>query len=127
MELHDFIDQTLCQIIDGVIAAQVYAGNKAAYINPPDQLGSHGKERVLLEIPAQGSLRFELQYVEFDVAVEVSSGSQSEKKAGINVLSSVVDIGGSKKSSGSEQTTSRIKFRIPMALPHQKSSPKSRP
>lgn len=121
MELKDFVAESLIQIMDGVLLAQRHAGAVGAFINPRDASWSDARTPVpgqsrMVHLPGDNPYYFEIQTVEFDVAVTAIEGS--EKKGGIGVLFSAVTIGGSRGSTTSDQSVTRVKFSIPLALPH---------
>ena len=100
MELKDFIEETLKQIISGVRSAQENAIELGAKINP------------------RGGSVVEMRNVHFDVAVGTSK--ETETKGGIGV---VVVPGGSAgsqdQSDVASSSMSRIKFSVPVKLPVQ--------
>ena len=100
MELQDFIDETLKQIISGVRSAQESAIELGAKINP------------------RGGSVVEMRNVHFDVAVGTSGGA--ETKGGIGVFVVPPGSAGSQDQSDVASTSlSRIKFSIPVKLPAQ--------
>jgi hypothetical protein len=71
MELKEFVSESLKQIIDGVIDAQTYVGNKGASINPGHIIYINPSN-----IPFVDYVRCQsnnpVQIMEFDVAVTVT-------------------------------------------------------
>jgi hypothetical protein len=112
MNVKEFIETTLKQIIDGVHAAQLYGSTCGATVNPGN-VNSKGQELVL-DDPATGAL---IQQVEFDVALSVIEGK--ETKAGVGVLAAAVGFGAQGKTEQESSAVSRIKFSVPVALPVQ--------
>ena len=55
------------------------------------------------------------QLVEFDVALYVEK--ESETKAGLGVFVASLGIGANGKSPSGDSTLSRVKFKVPLALP----------
>jgi hypothetical protein len=119
MELKDFISQTLVSIVDGVGAAQDYAKEHGARINPD-----------VRNIHAPGIItdpnHVYMQVVDFDVAVSVSDTDavRGDLKAGVNIgLGSIQVVGIGSEVRGSKikdnVSVSRIKFSIPVRLPMQ--------
>ena len=105
MELQDFIDETLKQIISGVRSAQESAIELGAKVNP------------------RGGSVVEMRSVHFDIAVSTSEGT--EKKGGIVVVVGPVgSVGSQDQSDVVSSSMSRIKFSVPVKLPAQ---PKARP
>ncbi len=91
-ELKQFISNTLLSIIQGVEEANV--------INNRFQMSG--------QIHSGKNINGE--YVEFDIALEVSDSSEKSGKANIGV--SIIDVGGSIKSTQNNQNLHRLKFRI---------------
>ena len=104
MELQDFIDETLKQIISGVRSAQESAIELGAKINP------------------RGGSVVEMRTVHFDIAVGTSEGT--ETKGGIRVVGPVGSVGSQDQSDVASSSMSRIRFSVPVKLPVQ---PKARP
>jgi hypothetical protein len=111
MDLRDFVDETLKQIIDGVRSAQKYGADCGARVNPKNLMlkgseGAHLMDRKTEEIAQQ---------IEFDVAVTALEGKQT--KGGIGVVVGPVALGSQGKSDASNTTVSRIRFSVPLLLP----------
>ena len=103
MELQDFIDETLKQIISGVRSAQESAIELGAKINP------------------RGGSVVEMRNVHFDIAVNTSE--KAVTKGGV-VVGPVGSVGSQDQSDVAGSSMSRIKFSVPVKLPVQ---PRSRP
>lgn len=105
MNLKEFVQETLTEILDGVRAAQKQDGGTAigaltdATLNPT----SAG----LVNLGKAGYLSM----IDFDVSVAAEAGGGG--KGGIRVMSVGVEAGGQYKSS----ETSRVKFVVPLVLP----------
>jgi hypothetical protein len=97
MKLDDFIAETLTEIVNGVQKAQKDCTGTNAVIAP------------------QGQLR-KMQMVAFDVALTVEKGTQT--KGGIGVLSGVVNLGSAGQSENTQTAINKIKFEVPIILPH---------
>lgn len=102
MELKEFVTETLRQIIDGVVEAQAYAGGRGSVI------GYDKARATKSESP---------QVVEFDVVVTVQDGVQT--KGGAGVAAGVLVLGSQAASDRSNQSSSRIRFAVPLYLPVQ--------
>ncbi len=109
MDLSQFVSETLSQIIEGTVTAQESARARNAYVNPA-RLPSAG-----IEVFGAG---FRRQDVVFDVAVTASESTEKEGGAKIAVWG--VGVGGSGKRESENQTVSRIRFAVTIALPPQK-------
>lgn len=112
MELREFVAESLRQIIDGVAAAQTYAAEQGATVNPSDIWFRVDQGVVKIQDRATGAL---VQEVNFDVAVTATDGTKT--KGGIGVFAGAVGLGSQGQSEASNQSISRIKFSIPLSLP----------
>lgn len=117
MELEAFISTTLIQIARGVHVAQEEVRKYGGYVNPALTY-SHRPEGFVGH--AEGLPTYQIS---FDVAV--TAGSQKATAAGIGVrVASLVDASAGGKSGKLEETVSRIRFSVPMALPIDEQSMK---
>jgi len=112
MELDVFIKETLTQIIGGVQSAQEIQANRGAIINPAG-LGGNKDAPGFFATTEDGRRVF---LVEFDVALSVAESLEKEGGAKISVAS-VFSAGGGAGNKSSRTTTSRIAFKVPVALP----------
>lgn len=96
MDLQDFIKTTLAGIYNGLVET-----NKEI-VGP--ELGNTKSALFVISSHDKDSL------IEFDVALTAESGSSTKGGGSIKVY--VADIGSGKEKTSSEQTVSRIKFRI---------------
>lgn len=108
MELKDFIETALTQLIDGLNSAASYAKEHGAEVNPANENGKLNRSMMLDRRVAE---------VKFDIAIAVSEGSGT--KAGISVLGGVINLGAGGESKAENSVVSRIQFTVPMALPKQ--------
>lgn len=114
INLQDFVEATLLQIITGVHSAQKECDVPGATINPGSvspygptaSVQSHYRDR-------QGQ---EVRPVEFDVAVTAAEGTATKGSGGINI--GVVSFGAKGSADTSSETTSRIRFVVPIVLPY---------
>jgi len=111
MELRDFIEETLTQIVEGVKAAQGRAKDQGARVNPHLTTSADlaAKQGILI---ASGSAA---QLVQFDVAITVKEGTAT--KGGIGVALGVVALGSTGQSQAESASVSRVKFSVPLVLP----------
>jgi hypothetical protein len=104
VELHEFVKETLVAVLRGVREAQVAAEEFGGFVNPPfaarDYYDKTGTP---------------LESIAFDVAVTANEEHQvgGGVRLGIPVLSAEAGT----KSKGSEVTTNRIKFVVPIVYP----------
>lgn len=109
MELKDFIDNALTQIMEGVSSAQKKIDEFGGVINPH----MHGGKQVQLGLhyTSEGSA----SVVKFDVALSVTEGTNT--KAGISVLGGAINLGAGGQSSNQNTVVSRLEFSVPIVLP----------
>jgi hypothetical protein len=112
MQLKDFISETFKEIVDGVIAAQAYAGPKGARVSPAGSNCRTDQGALVFWDGATGEV---LTVIEFDVAVTTTENSGT--KGGIGVFVGPVGIGSQGQSSAGNSSISRIKFSVPIHLP----------
>ena len=112
MELREFVAETLRQLIDGVAVAQGYATEHGATVNPSDIWYQADQGVVKIQDRATGAL---VQEINFDVAVTANDGTKT--KGGIGVFAGAVGLGSQGQSEASNQSISRIRFSVPLALP----------
>jgi hypothetical protein len=118
MQLKDFVAETLKQIIQGVTEAQ--NNSEIGFINPADYkasstIGNGRKDGRFAEIPGKGVCHFEIQDVDFDVAVTVTEGTGTTGTIGI---AGAISQESFKNSESASETVSRIKFKVPVVFPH---------
>ncbi len=105
MELHEFVRETLKQVIMGVIEAQespVVLKSSAA-IAPSGQ-GTSDKKSLNQEI-------------EFDIAVTAKANKETKGAGGVSI--SIFKLETQGQSSKSNSHINKIKFKIPVYLPSQ--------
>jgi len=105
IELSDFVNETLVQIIKGVKQAQEYSSKyEDGEINPVartrDGLSQSG---------------LSIHKVQFDIAITASQGEGA--KAKIGVLSGIIGLGAEAEIKQSNITQNRIKFDVPITYP----------
>ncbi|MDA0813824.1 MAG: hypothetical protein O3C21_15715 [Verrucomicrobia bacterium] len=106
MELHEFVRETLSQIIKGISEAQ----NSEAITKSTAAIVPVGQG-----IDDDKNLN---QEVQFDIAVTAQSGT--ETKGGVGIFVGPVTLGSAGKSQQSTDSMNRIKFAVPVYLPAQK-------
>lgn len=111
MDLKEFVRVTLTQVTEGVKEAQEAVRAQGGFVNPTVHTsqkdeshfaGLHDGQNVFL--------------VDFDVAVTVNEGTGTNAEAKLKVAS-LFALGTSGKSSENQEYSSRIKFKVPLALP----------
>jgi hypothetical protein len=102
MDVEEFVKTTLVQIVEGVHDAM-------------HSVGDHPAAKQAAEISPSSAHN----NVEFDIAVTVTESSGLEAKGGLKVAS-LLSVGGGGSSSTQTAAVSRIKFQVPLVLPHRK-------
>lgn len=112
IEVEEFVRNTLCQIVAGVVSAGRLVQDTGAEICPPiktdlAKLAKEGREISHRGLP--------IREVEFDLAVTASK--EKGAKGGIGVVVSVIKLGTEAQTKSQDQRESRIKFSIPLTFP----------
>ena len=116
MNIEDFVSTSLTQIIAGVKKAQLNEANEGAQISPAN-----------LNVVGGGSLIYETesalvaQEVEFDIAVTATEDSKTGGGGEVAVLG-VVNVGAKAQSGKSNESVSRLKFKVALILPQTPAS-----
>jgi hypothetical protein len=118
MELKEFVKETLVQISEGVKESQDSVRTIGGYVNPTVTYAQGKPELVYFGETALGHHTF---LVDFDVAVVVAEKKAAEGGAKLAVAS-FLSIGGSGSSDAESKSTSRVKFKVPLALPYDEQS-----
>jgi hypothetical protein len=123
MELKQFIKESLGQILEGVSQAEREANYNGMSINPsfahytqPNAakfIGENHKLPVDVIVDIEGRI---IVMVDFDVAVTATEGTGT--KGGIGVFVGAVGLGSQGQSTKANTSETRIKFRVPVILPH---------
>lgn len=112
MKLEQFVEESLKQIITGVLKAKEHGEQHGAYINPVNATFNSNSQNVVYctetGIP--------LQQVEFDVAVRVTH-SKSESSDDQAEVGDITVSGSASESNATNSSASRIKFMVPVRLP----------
>ena len=117
MELKDFVSATLIQIVEGVKNAQEFALENNASINPTRSGSTMTGSSISNDFRTVNTKIYQLQDVEFDVAVTAIEGT--ETKGGVGVAIGMFKLGADGQSNAEKQSVSRIKFKVPVQLPPQ--------
>ena len=112
MDIKEFIKTTLSQIVEGVAEAQSTVAPLGGIVSPAMASGIT-EHTQFLGLSEGGSLVFA---IDFDVAVTVNAAEGTKAGAKLEVMS-LVNLGAGGESSKSSQSMSRVKFRVPLALP----------
>jgi hypothetical protein len=114
MDLKDFVATTLQQIVEGVAQAAPAVSALGGAVSPafyPKGDATHG----FLGTAKSGDSE-PVYAVSFDVAVVVGSAAGIEGGGKLQVAS-IFSVGGKASTNDKEETTSRLKFMVPLLLP----------
>jgi hypothetical protein len=117
MDLKQFVEETLSQLIDGVTGAKELARKNGAVINPQtlEFVSDSGQSDMWCEKTGRISSR-----ISFDVAVTVSEAGSASGGAKVSLVP--FKIGGEGKADWANQNVSRISFAIQVLLPTSEQS-----
>lgn len=113
MDLKDFVKETLVQIVKGIDEANEELKSSTAFMASSNV--SSGGSPWKYTKDKDGSYHY-VTDVDFDVAVDVKETKTSEKGGGVEVLS-IVSFGGKGEKEKESNSTHRVKFVLPLALP----------
>lgn len=116
MELDEFISTTVKSIIKSINDSKEYAEANGAIINPIIMEHNYDAYHSIWRKDGKDGRRG-LTKIDFDVAVTASSEEGNKVGGGIKVQ--VFSLGASSTETEKNQTISRIKFSLDVALPHQ--------
>lgn len=109
IELKEFVEEAISQIVEGIRAAQERVNNLGAVVNPRK---SKGKDIDNIEI--EGKL-YSVQNIEFEVSLANMYGEGS--KSGFGVAFGTFGLGANSKSDGQTKSATNIKFSVPIIFP----------
>jgi hypothetical protein len=118
MNLEEFIETSLKQIIGGVKKAQEATRlpgkhpSEANVINPAVMYGADSAPKGKYFATVGRNL---VHFVDFDVAV--TTDSATEAKGGLSIKVVGIGVGGGGSTSDRDTVVSRIKFQVPIMLP----------
>lgn len=110
MELQQFVELALTQIVAGVAAAAVKVGEQGGSLNPSRET----IDKVTAWARA-GRGFVPIENIEFDVAVTASDSKEGSAGVGISVFGA--KVGATGQGATENTTVSRVKFSVPMVLP----------
>lgn len=109
MNVQEFVKDSLVQVCQGVDEAAQELSENGAYVNPP-----HGLSPAKLRF-VQHDNPMIVNDLEFDIAVITGKAEGSE--GGIGLLVMGLGLGATGTQKDEESQTSRIRFKVPVALP----------
>ena len=118
MDLDEFISSSIKSIIKSINETKEFAESNGAIINPiiMERIEDHDQKSSIWRKDGKDGRRF-LTKVDFDVAVSASNEEGNKLGGGLKVH--VFNLGASTEEIEKNQTVSRIKFSLNVALPHQ--------
>ena len=119
MELQSFISKSLVQIAKGIGEAGKELEGTTAIINPEcvSATAGIGDKSVYGYLEDKGTFKRAVHEIFFDIAVTAAKGT--ETKGGIGIVVGAIALGSQGRSGAEKSSYSRIKFKVPMALPVQ--------
>jgi hypothetical protein len=112
MDIKDFIQTAVTQIVEGVVAAQAAASAHGVVVNPAPQVGGRGGASS--HTHAAGGAR--MSNISFDVAVTGVEGPSAQGGAKLQVVGAGSARAGAETRTSSEPCT-RLQFDLPIAFP----------
>ena len=116
MNLKEFVAESLVEIVSGISDAQARLAGSDAQVSPKVKnlftQSQTGGTNMALGWDGRGGV---IQVVEFDVAVTATEGT--ETKGGIGVVAGIFALGSQGKSEETNQSISRIRFKVPISFP----------
>lgn len=112
MELGDFVDRALKQVIAGVKSAQAWAEEVGAVINPATI--SRSGDKGLLYFDSKTGRPAE--FINFEISVSTIEGD--ELKGGGGVFAGIVNFGTGAISEKSKAEVGKINFSVPVLFPN---------
>ncbi|WP_308366980.1 MULTISPECIES: hypothetical protein [unclassified Microbulbifer] len=113
MDIKKFVRDTLIQISSGVKEAQDAVRENGGFVNPAARVAAKGDSNSHLVTIDNGQGVF---FVDFDVAVTVTDETSNEGEAKLKIAS-IFSAGGGVTNASEASSTSRISFKVPLALP----------
>ena len=107
MDLKDFIQTAVSQIVEGMVGAQAAAAAHGATLNPASEVSGKGNASTAGHAPAAARV----SNIAFDVAVTAVDGAGAHGGATLHVAGAGADL-----HAKGEQVT-RLQFSLPIALP----------
>ncbi len=119
MDLRQFVSSTITQVMEGITDAQPRARELGGYVNPSlEGVDSSDRTETRIGWTCSGQRVFA---VTFDVAVTAGSATGGEGGGKLEVAS-VFSFGAKASTSDNQESVSRVKFVVPIALPLDKQS-----
>ncbi len=117
MDLKTFVEETLCQIAEGIQGAQERLQGSGATINPYFRVKNDGNYTMGRDRSRQEDGMPDFQAVNFDVAVTATE--KDTGGGGFSVAVVMAKLGAGIQNEISNATVSRVQFHVVVDLPHQ--------
>ena len=111
MDLKDFIQTAVTQVVEGVIAAQAAAAAHRVIVNPAVEPSARGGAA-----PIQAMASSRVSNIAFDIVVTGTEGSAGNGSARLLVAGASSVLAGNEKQPAGEHFT-RLQFSLPIAFP----------
>ena len=118
MDLKTFVEETLCQLAEGVNAAQKRLAPLGVTINPYHQQRQDGTLKAHNAPPDAEAFASDLQSVDFDVAI--TAAEKESSGGGFSIAVVMAKLGAGAHNETANATVSRVRFQVVIDLPHQK-------
>lgn len=115
VDLKDFVRDSLVQLVSGLNEASVAIAEYGAVVNPKIfNRPKEGGATYTLKTKTGRESEAPIQSLEFDIAVVVTE--KEGEKATIGVVAAIIGAGLASEANLAHQTTSRLKFSVPLGL-----------
>ncbi len=118
MELKDFIKEAIKDISEAINESNTELAEIGAIVNPKDVYTSGKDEELygyLVQNDEDENFRRPVHSVNFDVAVSNTTKKDGKEGIGVNVVG--IKLGKDNIKTNEDQTSSRLQFSIPVAMP----------
>ncbi|MFO1417247.1 MAG: hypothetical protein U1E83_01120 [Methylotetracoccus sp.] len=115
MQLKEFVDLALTQIVEGVVQAQKNLEGHGSLANPRLDLIYAKRDGAIVLGQVTGHEDLPVLMVNFDVGVVTTEGEHT--KGGIGVATGLLTLGSMGATDKGSSAASRITFQVPLMLP----------
>jgi hypothetical protein len=112
MELKEFIEETLIQVVEGVKSAQEKAEKSGACISPKGMRTGDSQRYISVGV---GNVSIPLTQIDFEIGLTSTEGEKG--KSGIGVFLGGIGIGGQGETNTKNVSVTNIKFSVPVLWP----------
>lgn len=112
MDVRDFVSSTIDQVMQAVSDSQTSARALGGYVNPTAHtLPKEGAKHIGLTATGQA-----IFMIDFDIAVTIGAESGADGGAKLQVAS-IISVGAKGRVTDKSESTSRVRFAVPVTLP----------